>query len=109
MAKIEVQCPRCNKKAELEYDEKQPWLLTKVKGADWKPLLQMIGHNEWDNDWRKGIAVLCRCKTPYFAFNQYEVHADLMENFSVPLFCRDCGSSFISTNFECPHCQKRIT
>ena len=109
MVEIEVKCPRCSKKAKLVYDEKRPHILSKVKGANWRPLLQLIGHNEWDDDWRKGIAVLCKCKKPYYVHNQNEVHADLMENFSVPLFCQDCGSSFISTNFECPNCQKRIT
>lgn len=108
MAEIEVQCPRCSKKAKLDYDEKKPWLLKKVKGADSRPLLKKIDHNEWDNDWRNGIAILCKCKTPYFVYNQNDVHADLREEFSAALFCKDCGSAFISTNFECPRCQKRV-
>ncbi|MFW9976132.1 MAG: hypothetical protein ACFFDQ_12750 [Candidatus Thorarchaeota archaeon] len=108
MADIQVQCPRCNNTAKLEYNDKEPRLLKKVKGADWKPLLQKIGNNEWDNDWRNGVAILCKCKTPYFVYNQQEVTTDLKEDYSAALFCENCGSSFFSTTFECPRCQKRI-
>ena len=105
MVEIEIQCPRCNKKAKLDYDEKRPHILDKVKGADWKPLLKLIGQNEWDDDWRIGIAVLCKCKNPYFVYNQKEVHADLLDNFSIPLFCKNCKASFISSDYVCPQCQ----
>ncbi|MGY5860050.1 MAG: hypothetical protein RTU63_11825 [Candidatus Thorarchaeota archaeon] len=107
MAEIEVQCPKCNKSAKLNYDETTPKVLKKVKGADWKPLLKKTGRNEWTEDWRDGVAILCKCKTPYFVYNQNEAQADLLEDYSAALFCKDCGTSFMSTSFECPRCQKR--
>jgi hypothetical protein len=35
MGKASVECPRCGKKVKINWDDKKPWILKNLKGANW--------------------------------------------------------------------------
>ena len=113
MGKLDVSCPHCGKGAAILLEDKDEAGIKKVKGADWFPLLKRVGENEWTETWQNGVALLCKCERVYFATGleegvNHEIMMEPPEEYSVPLFCRVCGKSFISSDRRCPMCGRQF-
>ncbi|MHA2199448.1 MAG: hypothetical protein ACXABN_06195 [Candidatus Thorarchaeota archaeon] len=110
MGKASVECPRCGKKVKINWDDKKPWILKNLKGANWYPLLKKTENNQWIEDWREGIAVHCKCDKAYFVHNlieesgQNQTETTLKQDFSVAWFCEPCGKGFMNSEMKCPTC-----
>jgi len=113
MGEVEVKCPHCGKKTKAKWDNKKPDSLQGLKEGSWFPLLTTVAHNLWTEDWRRGIAVFCKCGRPYFVYNllgdtgTMVTDVNLRDGSSVTLFCASCGAAFNSPSFECPGCHTR--
>ncbi|MFW9813125.1 MAG: hypothetical protein ACFFF9_11765 [Candidatus Thorarchaeota archaeon] len=107
MLKEQTVCPHCGKKSKIEYDP-----VNGIKKLDrpWQPIIQLTGQNEWDESWKIGIAIECKCKKSFFVYNLGEEDAPLnvLPKISpdqiLPVFCQKCKQAFIDPDLICPTC-----
>jgi hypothetical protein len=114
MAKQTVTCPTCMKKEISIYTSSyKQGVIENVKGAKkWYPMIKQISKNQWEQHYKFGLAVECKCGATYCVYNADSENAiptaslNVKEALLFPMFCANCGQSYIANTILCPNCNQ---